>query len=74
VDIVTIDLNMPGSMDGFALAEELRKRFPQAKMGLLTATVQDYVQQKASQLGIDFIPKPITEENIIAFLQRINAT
>ncbi|MCP4697250.1 MAG: response regulator [Gammaproteobacteria bacterium] len=68
VDFVTIDLNMPG-MDGFEIASELRKRFPEAKMGLLTATIQESIQQKAAALGIEFIPKPITQDNIQVFLE-----
>lgn len=67
VTIATLDLNMPG-MDGLSLASRLLERFPQAKIGLLTANIQDMVRQKAETLGIRFISKPITEEKILSFI------
>lgn len=67
VTIATLDLNMPG-MDGLSLASKLLERFPQAKIGLLTANIQDMVRQKAEVLGIRFISKPITEEKILSFI------
>ena len=68
VTIAILDLNMPG-MDGLALATELRKRFPNAKMGLLTANIQKIVREKANELGISFIPKPITEAKILKYVE-----
>lgn len=67
ISIATLDLNMPG-MDGLVLAKELLQRFPNAKIGLLTANIQEMVRQKASELGLFFIPKPITEEKILNFI------
>jgi two-component system, chemotaxis family, chemotaxis protein CheY len=67
IDIATLDLNMPG-MDGLLLAARLLERFPQAKIGLLTANIQEAVKQKADALKISFISKPITEEKILMFL------
>ena len=67
VTIAILDLNMPG-MDGLVLAEKLRQRFPEAKMGLLTANIQELVRKKANALGVTFIPKPITEEKIMSFV------
>lgn len=67
ITIAILDLNMPG-MDGLVLATKLIERFPNAKMGLLTANIQDMVRQKAKALGITFIPKPITEERILGFI------
>ncbi len=66
----TVDLNMPGSIDGLALVTELIKRYPNIKAGLLTANIQDAIRQKAENLGIRFIAKPITEEKILAFIQQ----
>ncbi|ALG68126.1 response regulator transcription factor [Beggiatoa leptomitoformis] len=68
VDIATLDLNMPG-MDGLLLASKLLEKYPQAKIGLLTANIQEMVRQKAHLMGIQFISKPITEEKILNFLQ-----
>jgi len=67
ITIAILDLNMPG-MDGLVLAKKLRVRFQSAKMGLLTANIQDIVRQKADALGMTFIPKPITEEKILGFI------
>ncbi|MDM8564872.1 response regulator [Candidatus Halobeggiatoa sp. HSG11] len=67
VTIAILDLNMPG-MDGLMLATELLQCFPDIKIGLLTANIQDMVRQKAKDLGISFIPKPITEEKILGFI------
>jgi CheY-like chemotaxis protein len=67
ITVAILDLNMPG-MDGLVLATKLFERFPNAKMGLLTANIQDMVRQKAKALGITFIPKPITEERILGFI------
>lgn len=58
----TLDYNMPG-MNGMELAEVLAASFPQLKMTLLTANIQDPVQQRAAALGIDFVAKPITEKS-----------
>lgn len=69
VTIAILDLNMPG-MDGLVLATQLLGRFPMAKIGLLTANVQDLVRQKADTLGVTFIPKPITEEKILNFISQ----
>jgi hypothetical protein len=50
------------------LASKLLEKFPAAKIGLLTANIQEMVRKKASDLGISFIPKPITEERILSFI------
>ncbi|WP_033067775.1 response regulator transcription factor [Thalassospira australica] len=62
-DYMIIDFNMPG-MNGLELGRELRARFPQTVIALLTANIQQEIQQKAEGLGLDFIPKPPTEEKI----------
>ncbi len=67
VTMATLDLNMPG-MDGLSLAVKLLERYPEAKIGLLTANIQEIVRQKADKLGICFISKPITEEKIMSFI------
>ncbi len=67
INIAILDLNMPG-MDGLMLATELLQYYPNIKIGLLTANIQDMVRQKAKDLGISFIPKPITEEKILNFI------
>ena len=65
--IITVDFNMPG-MDGIELAKILRPKFPEAKIALLTANIQESIRKKASEINVDFIPKPITEDKIKAYV------
>jgi len=62
-DYMLVDFNMPG-MNGLELGEKLRAQFPDAVIALLTANIQQEIQNKAENIGLDFIPKPPTEEKI----------
>ena len=61
--VVLLDFNMP-IMDGGQAAEIIRKQLPNAKIAFLTANVQEATKNLAITLGIDFIPKPISEAKI----------
>ena len=61
--LIIIDVNMPG-MGGIAAAERLRTACPGTPISLLTANVQNATRWSASDLGIGFMEKPITEERI----------
>lgn len=61
--LILMDVNMPG-MGGIAAAEQLRKLCPSSQITLLTANVQDATRNKAQQLGVGFMEKPITEARI----------
>jgi two-component system chemotaxis response regulator CheY len=61
--LILIDLNMPG-MGGMAAAEQLRQNCPTTHISLLTANVQNATRQRANELGIGFMEKPITETRI----------
>lgn len=61
--LVLMDVNMPG-MGGIACAEQLRALLPQAHISLLTANVQDATRNRASEIGVGFMEKPITPERI----------
>jgi CheY-like chemotaxis protein len=61
--LVLMDVNMPG-MGGLACAEQLRALLPAAHISLLTANVQDATRQRASEIGVGFMEKPITPERI----------
>jgi len=63
IDLITLDMNMPG-MDGVALGNKLRKRFPKASISLITANTQNEVREMAEISNLYFIAKPITEEKI----------
>ncbi|WP_256079125.1 response regulator transcription factor [Massilia sp. YIM B04103] len=61
--LVLLDVNMPG-MGGVAAAEKLRALLPQAYISLLTANVQSATRNRASEIGVGFMEKPITDERI----------
>lgn len=66
-DLILIDVNMPG-IGGLAAAEQLRALCPQAHISLVTANVQNATRNRAAELGIAFMEKPITEARIHALL------
>ena len=71
-DLVLMDVNMPG-MGGIAAAELLRQEFPGLPISLLTANVQSATRDRATQLGIGFMEKPITEARIAQLLSTLEA-
>ena len=62
-DLILMDVNMPG-MGGVAAAEQMRRRLPATPISLLTANVQTATRERAAQLGVGFMEKPITEARI----------
>lgn len=58
--LAVLDMNMPG-MSGLDLAEKIRVLHPTTKLALLTANVQEAIQQRAAGLGVRFFRKPIGE-------------
>lgn len=69
-DIFSIDINMPG-IDGFGLVEALRQRGAQGRMALFSANVQEPVRQRAADLGVAFISKPVTPVSVEALLAAV---
>ncbi|SIQ82542.1 Response regulator receiver domain-containing protein [Janthinobacterium sp. TND4EL3] len=61
--LILLDVNMPG-MGGVAAAEQLRTLCPQTHIILVTANVQNAIRNRASELGVGFMEKPITETRI----------
>ena len=68
LDIILLDYNM-SNMNGGEAAKILRPQFPNAKIAFLTANIQEAIQNQAIELKIDFIPKPITEDNISLYVR-----
>ena len=68
--LILIDVNMPG-MGGMATAERLRALCPQAHISLVTANVQNATRNRANELGVGFMEKPITEQRIHALIKAI---
>ncbi|MFC0135625.1 response regulator [Massilia eurypsychrophila] len=65
--LILVDVNMPG-MGGLAAAGHLRAMCPQAHISLVTANVQNTTRNRATEMGIGFMEKPITEARIHALL------
>lgn len=71
IDFFSLDQNMPGTISGLDLAENLKSSYQNAKIVLITANIQDAIKNKAKSLGIEFIEKPVTAEKIIPVLENI---
>lgn len=72
VDYATLDINMPG-MDGFEVAERLHAGYPNIRVCLLSANIQESSRLRAEAVGAGFVKKPITEASIglaLEFLER----
>jgi len=67
VDIALIDFNMPGT-DGLELVARIRKTHPGMPVAVVSANVQDEIIGRARELDAGFIPKPLTDEALAAFL------
>lgn len=68
-DIALIDFNMPGR-DGLELAESIKQQHPGVRMALVTANIQDALAQRATALGLGFLPKPTTAEQLGTFIEQ----
>ena len=60
---VSLDVNMPG-MSGLEAAGRIRMHYPEVRVVLCTANIQDAVRQSAEQAGVKFVAKPITPESV----------
>lgn len=66
-DICFVDFNMPG-MDGLETCAQIIKTCPHSKLNLLTANIQESIRNRAMELGVNFISKPITADKILSAL------
>ncbi len=69
-DIMFVDFNMPG-MDGIQTIEKMREHQIYAPAAIVTANVQDAVREKAENLNVGFVPKPITKDKLANFLKLV---
>jgi CheY-like chemotaxis protein len=67
VDIALVDFNMPGT-DGLELLAKIRKGHPKMPIALVSANLQNEILARTRELNAAFVPKPLTDEAIEAFL------
>ena len=67
--IVLSNINMPG-MDGLTLLDEVKTRFPELPMMMVTAYGDDERRRRASELGaFEFLTKPVDFDRLRAQLR-----
>ena len=67
-DIALVDFNMPGR-SGLDLVAELRKLNPRMPVAVISANQQQEIVNRARAVGATFLPKPLTEQALSAFLE-----
>ncbi len=70
--LILLDVNMPG-MGGLAAAVQLRELCPSTHICLLTANVQNATRERAAEIGVAFMEKPISEARIHQLLTTLEA-
>lgn len=68
--LITVDIHMPG-MDGFELVRELKKRGVTSRISLVSANVQDTAKQRAAELGVSFVAKPLNLTKVAGLLKEL---
>ena len=69
-DVALVDFNMPGR-DGLDLAIELRRSNPRMVVAVVSANRQQEVVDRTVAAGATFLPKPLTESALGAFLKTV---
>jgi len=70
-DLVLSDINMPG-MDGLILLGEIKQRFPDLPVIMVTAYGDDERRRQASEIGAaEFFTKPVDFDHLEAQLRQL---
>lgn len=73
-DVVLTDIRMP-FMDGLALAEKIRQRYPSMKVVIFSGYDDFEYAQKAIKLNVtEYILKPVNVEELTSILKRIKSS
>jgi CheY-like chemotaxis protein len=71
--VILSDINMPG-MDGLELLGEIKQRFPDLPVMMVTAYGDDERRRRASELGAaEFLTKPVDFDQLKARLRQFPA-
>jgi len=69
--VILSDINMPG-MDGLTLLGEIKKRFPDLPVMMVTAYGDDERRRRASELGAsEFLTKPVDFDRLKERLRQL---
>jgi CheY-like chemotaxis protein len=71
-DFVTMDVNMPG-MSGLEAAGRIRIKYPEVRIVLFTANIQEAVRQAAERAGVHFVSKPVTPKSVALALEHFKS-
>jgi CheY-like chemotaxis protein len=71
--VILSDINMPG-MDGLTLLGEIKNRFPELPVMMVTAYGDDERRRRAADLGaVEFVSKPVDFDALKAQLRQLAA-
>lgn len=62
-DYCTMDINMPGML-GTDAAREILKKYPNIRLVIFSANVQEAYQEEAKAMGTILVSKPVNEGSI----------
>ena len=72
--VVLSDINMPG-MDGLTLLQEIKQRFPDLPVMMVTAYGDDERRRRATEYGAsEFLTKPVDFDQLKAQLRQLPGT
>jgi CheY-like chemotaxis protein len=72
--VILSDINMPG-MDGLALLREIKKRWPELTVMMLTAYDDDERRRRAADSGAaDFVTKPVDFDFLKVRLRQLHGS
>ena len=71
IHVLLTDVNMPGSMDGLALAHHVHRHWP--AIGLIIASGRPKPHVDALPAGARFLPKPYRPSHVIRHVREIAA-
>lgn len=63
VDLISMDLNMPG-INGIEASQKILELQPGTCIVILSANVQPSTRAQAAQMGLRFVAKPVTAERV----------